>query len=39
MASFCLVTKLTPTEYRQLTLRERQAFMDAFHDLHSKDAG
>ena len=36
MAAFCLLTKLSPNDYRQLTLRERQAFLDAFHDMHSK---
>ncbi len=38
MAAFCIVTKLTPSDYRQLTLRERQAFMDAYQDLHKKEA-
>lgn len=33
MATFCLVTRMSPTEYRQLTLRERTAFVDAFKDL------
>ena len=28
MASFCLATRMSPTEYRQLTLRERNAFID-----------
>ena len=38
MAAFCLVTKLTPSDYRSLTLRERQAFLDAFNDMHKKEA-
>ena len=37
MASFCIVTKLSPTDYRQLTLRERQAFLDALNDMHRKE--
>jgi hypothetical protein len=30
MATFCLAMKMTPNDYRQLTLRERNAFIDAF---------
>jgi len=29
MASFCLATKVQPSEYRKLTLREVEAFIDA----------
>ena len=30
MAMFCLAMRMTPTEYKQLTLRQRNAFIDAF---------
>jgi len=29
MADFCLAMKMPPSEYRQLTLREVNAFVDA----------
>jgi hypothetical protein len=29
MASFCVATKMSPSEYRKLTLREVEAFIDA----------
>ena len=28
MAAFCLATKMSPRDYRALTLRERNAFVD-----------
>lgn len=28
MAAFCIATRMSPTEYRKLTLRERNAFID-----------
>jgi len=33
MATFCLATRMSPSEYRRLTLRERSAFVEAFQDL------
>ena len=30
MAMFCLAMRMTPAEYRQLTLRQRNAFLDAY---------
>lgn len=30
MATFCLAMKMTPADYKALTLRERNAFVDAF---------
>ena len=29
MANFCVATKMSPSEYRRLTLREFRAFIDA----------
>ena len=36
MATFCLVTRMTPRDYRALTLRERAAFIEAYSDLHGR---
>ena len=30
MAMFCLAMRMTPADYKQLTLRQRNAFIDAF---------
>jgi hypothetical protein len=30
MAMFCLAMKMSVSEYKQLTLRQRNAFIDAF---------
>ena len=35
MAMFCLAMKMTPDEYRALTLRERDAFISAFEERNS----
>ena len=32
MAQFCLATKMSPTEYRKLTLREYQAYIEALEE-------
>jgi hypothetical protein len=32
MALFCTLTKLSPSEYRKLTVREFQAFITAIED-------
>jgi hypothetical protein len=32
MAMFCLAMRITPEEYRQLTIRERDAFITAFEE-------
>lgn len=35
MAMFCIATKLAPSEYLRLTVRERNAFVDAMEDINS----
>ena len=32
MAMFCLAMRMTPDQYRGLTLREREAFITAFEE-------
>jgi hypothetical protein len=32
MASFCVATKMAPSEYRQLTLREVNAFVEVLEE-------
>lgn len=32
MAQFCLATKMAPSEYRQLTLREMNMFVEVIAD-------
>lgn len=32
MAKFCVATKMSPSEYRTLTLREFEAFIEALND-------
>lgn len=32
MANFCLATKMSPSEYRQLTLMEVNAYVNALED-------
>jgi len=32
MAMFCLAMRITPDEYRALTIRERDAFIAAFEE-------
>lgn len=36
MAMFCIAFKMSPAEYLQLTVRERNAFIDAQNDLNEK---
>ena len=36
MAMFCIAFKMSPAEYLQLTLRERNAFIEAHQDLHKE---
>ncbi len=37
MAMFCLLTKMQPSEYRSLTLRERRAFTRALKIVNGQD--
>lgn len=32
MAAFCVATKMSPSEYRKLSLREVNAFVDALNE-------
>jgi hypothetical protein len=34
MAAFCLAMRMSPEDYRRLTLRERDAFISAFEERH-----
>ena len=34
MAVFCTVTRMSPTDYKALTLRERNAFADVLADMN-----
>lgn len=35
MAKFCIITGMAPSEYMNLTLGQRQAFIEAYQDIHS----
>lgn len=37
MAAFCVATKMQPSEYRSLTLREVEAFIDAIEKRHKSN--
>jgi hypothetical protein len=34
MAKFCLVMKMTPNDYRSLTMREYRAFIGAWNEMN-----
>ena len=34
MAKFCLLTQMSPSEYKALTLQEYRAFTDAWNELN-----
>ena len=34
MAQFVLATRISPTEYKKLTLRERSAFIEALNEMN-----
>ena len=36
MATFCYVLKISPAEYRSLTLRERNAFVEVVEEMNNK---
>jgi len=38
MAEFCIATKMSPMEYKALTLRERNAFIEALNDRYGEES-
>lgn len=37
MATFCYVLKISPADYRALTLRERNAFVDVVEEMNKRN--
>ena len=37
MATFCYVLRMSPAEYRSLTLRERNAFVDVVEEMGRRE--